>query len=1146
MAPAMAQTAPQQPAEARAAGSETRPRADQLAPTYYVILNNPKELDDLILKIANPDLEVRQVEPIGRRPDGPVLTGRSATVPGVVEAVRLSGQIADDSAALKLELTILSNSDSKAWFPVRLDGQKQLIGAREAARDLDLQIDDGGPWEVELTGRGRHHVAIGLRVPLGTKSARKALSLAIPEAALTSLELDFSRHESDVTIGGNEVLDRIDLPDGKGVRVRAHLSPRPTLEVSWTDSGESPEQNSPMLSAQGEIAVEIDSEQMRTSSSWVIRCVRGMTRALEVHVSEEDEITEIRLDDQPAGPSSEAPPRATRVTIPLGDPMRPGASKRLVMKTRRPYSKAAGRRISFTGFPVTHTREQAGSIGVTQSSNLWVSPAATQGLRRIDITQLPAELRARPGTSLAFEFLDPSFRLELDVEAAPPLVRARSTTAFRIDSGHARSETTIELQWVRGPVFEIDLGIAPGLQLVSVGPVETVEGSTSTVMGTSSNGKGASSPSKVVKVRLTPFARDQNKVTLMLEGHQGIPQTGPVRLGLFTPVEATRVAAYYAFTADRSLSLELEDESGQFAHAREIPLQLQGLALERPPLPGEAGLPGLMLTSSANPVSVPIRIARHARSVSHETLLSAQVSTRSIDVIQKSTLTARYGALASVEIQVPAALSRRWELLERDIANLEDIGRDADGSERYRLHFGRPIFDKTTLRFRSRLPVEPHLDASGPRDLDVPRIAFLEVHPGPTSVELTMAPEVVFQASAPGWIRQGDETQAERSGQGPILVFADADGRRQSPFAFKAIACEPAALPPLLVPRLLIKTELGSDGSIRSRAWFWIETHGPALAFSLPDGARLLAARIDNRVADRVDRDPGGSGYRLRFPAESGARPALVELEYYALASAAGSRMRAPQVLDGGVVLESLWDVQFPGDQVIVGVPTGWTDENEWYWDGNLWRRRPWRSETSLNDWILGSSATTAAITDLQRSRADEAHRLLFSRAGPPTTLMISMAPRAGIVAVCSGATLLFGFLAIFSRVRFGTIWVVIATLGLAITVILPPSVVVLAVQSAFIGAALSLLGLLIQRQLDRRRSPGVPGWDTASSVAQVCADSSLNRTPGVGSDDSTAIRVRVPSTIDLVPSPTAGSPVETEPRGSTPPYRAVPESLSP
>src|SRR5262249_40606286 len=118
----------------------------------------------------------------------------------------------------------------------------------------------------------------------------------------------------------------IDLPDGKGMRVTAHLSARPTVELSWTDSGESPEQSSPMLSAQGEIAVEIDSEQMRTSSSWAIRCVRGMTRALEVHVSEEDEITELRLDDQPAGPKSEGPRRATRVIIPLGDPMRAGAS----------------------------------------------------------------------------------------------------------------------------------------------------------------------------------------------------------------------------------------------------------------------------------------------------------------------------------------------------------------------------------------------------------------------------------------------------------------------------------------------------------------------------------------------------------------------------------------------------------------------------------------------------------------------------------------------------------------------------------------------------------------------------------------------------------------------------------------------------
>ena len=57
----------------------------------------------------------------------------------------------------------------------------------------------------------------------------------------------------------------------------------------------------PLLTAQGDIAIDIGSEQMLTRSSWVIRCVRGMTRTLEVRVNDQDEVTKLMLDDQSVG-----------------------------------------------------------------------------------------------------------------------------------------------------------------------------------------------------------------------------------------------------------------------------------------------------------------------------------------------------------------------------------------------------------------------------------------------------------------------------------------------------------------------------------------------------------------------------------------------------------------------------------------------------------------------------------------------------------------------------------------------------------------------------------------------------------------------------------------------------------------------------
>ena len=289
--------------------------------------------------------------------------------------------------------------------------------------------------------------------------------------------LDFSERESDIIIGANEYFGQKDLGDGKGTRLTAHLSPRSKLVVSWTNNADSGARNPPLLTAQGEIAIDIDSEQMRARSSWAIGCVRGMTRVLEIRIDDEDEVTELQLDDQSSEADIERVRGTGKLTIKLAEPLRPGASKRLVLKTRRPFSISAPRRISFTGFPLTNAREQSGFIGITQSPNIWVSPVTSRGLRRIDTSFLPKILRERPATIMAFEFLDQPFLLDLGVDPAPPLVRAETKALFRVDSDQARSETTIELQWVRGRLFEVELGVAAGLQVDSVGPPDVVESS---------------------------------------------------------------------------------------------------------------------------------------------------------------------------------------------------------------------------------------------------------------------------------------------------------------------------------------------------------------------------------------------------------------------------------------------------------------------------------------------------------------------------------------------------------------------------------------------------------------------------------------------------------------------------------------------
>ena len=104
--------------------------------------------------------------------------------------------------------------------------------------------------------------------------------------------------------------------------------------------------------------------------------------------------------------------------------------------------------------------------------------------------------------------------------------------------------------------------------------------------------------------------------------------------------------------------------------------------------------------------------------------------------------------------------------------------------------------DKATLRFRYRLPLVPGLDAKSVREIIDTRDLFQERLPGPTKVEMSLAPEIVLKETDKAWIRSSDEVRAEPTGEGALISFEDGDpSSRKLPFTFKALALEPVPLP---------------------------------------------------------------------------------------------------------------------------------------------------------------------------------------------------------------------------------------------------------------------------------------------------------------------------------------------------------------
>jgi hypothetical protein len=1125
------------PGQTTASKSEKPAPADR--PPWFIILSNPKDLEALWQSIDHPDLVIQRATPVGPREDAERRDAQHADFKQwLVESVRVRGLLADEYADLTIELAIRIKGSESVWVPIRLDDQN-LTTAREGVRELSLRRAERSQWQVKLAGEGEHHVQVELKVPLSADRERRSLSLAIPEAQSTSLALDIARGATDIVVGSNEQFGLKDLADQGRQRLTTYVSPRSKLDLSWARRSDSGVDSTPLMTVQGEIEVDVDQQQLGTRSSWTVGVVRGATRSLEMRFDDQDDLTELRLDDQPVEGRIDRTPGAATLTIPLRDLLRPGATKRVVMKTRRSFSSSASKRLSFSGFPLKYAREQSGQIGISARANLWVSAAASQGLRRIAPGELPTYLRARPATSLAFEFLEQPFRLELLVEPAPPLVRATSRAVFQIEREQIRSETTVALQWTTGRLFEVELDVAAGLEIVSVGPRDLVETSHLTFDQGGDNAQESDKHNGRLRVRLASPGRDQNQTRLRIVALQRVSADGLVKLALVTPRGTTAPTAYYAFFPERGLTVELPDDSGPFrrvgAESAASAFNLDG-EWPGPAWRAATGSAPLLLAGDGRAESLPIRLIRHARALGHDTVLSAQVKRRGIDLVQRSTVSVRHGSLTSIELAVPAALVDRWEVLDKELVERQELGPEPGGGRRYRLSFERPVLDKVTLRLRAHLPLQPGLDSKTARAVSLPMISIKEGVAAATKVELSVTPEIAIDTTSPEWVRLTDESRSEFAGEGSMVQYIPSEPRGQTPvFSFKARALDAIPLPSLVVARLLVRSILGNDNTVTSTAFLWIDSHGPDLPFSLPDGARWLGARVDGRAADGLDDDQSRSSYRLRFPGDVGSKPVLVELKYQQGGpGGAAHAWQVPRVLDGGVVLQSLWEVRLPWNLALLGVPAGWSDENDWHWDRYAWKRAAWKSAPSLNDWLAGTGASPAAIDDLARENIDESDRYLFSRAGPPVPIGPWIVSHAWLVAACSGAAFFVGFVAIFSRVRFRALWLGASVVALLASVLVQPSVVLVAIQSALLGVVLTMMGLVLDRLMERARWTKAPRRQANHpSGRRAISDSSLQRSKGVGSEEPTEIRVRVPSTVDYAPAPFAIGPVEGQPRGS-------------
>ena len=1107
------------------AGEPDAPRPATPSPDapVNIFVNAPADLGMLWKSLSDPDFvilrgaEYQRLAGRARSPE----EGPAAPLAATVGAVAVGGSVRGDLAELTLDLEVTLRAEGPFWVHVRLDGQT-LKGVTEDGKDLPIRSTDAGGWQVEMKGQGRHKLRIELLSQVRVTPEGKRLELAVPTAPSTRLSVVIPQEVTEAATGPGEPVARIPLEGAAAgrsgpTRLVADLTPRARIALNWRVEEPTTKRLPPLLVAQVEIAVDVDSGSFHTRSSWSIRSLRGETRELVLRLDPDDEVLELELDSQPPPAGIERVGGVTRMTIPLPEPLGPNQEKRLVMTTRRAISPGAAARVAFSGFPLTNAKEQTGAIGIVSTGNLWVTGSPGRGVRQIDPrTQLPDELRSRPATEQAFRFSEQPFELSMRIEPSPPLVRVAARTSVTLDPTVARLDTRFDFETARGRLFELSLGLPPGLEVESIGPSDVVAGWQIGVLPSPLTSGLAFGGLRILTLRLGPKAREGTQFTVQMVSRQPLPTaSGDIAVALVQPLGAVSAGGRIAVWTDPALTAELSEKarsaglSARFRPTLPLPPADWPPPLGRPSPPP----PMLWLRYDDGTAELPLRVTTHARTLTESTALTVRIDDREASVVQETECVAQFGLVGSLDVTVPAALSGRWEV--EGATRQSALGRTPAGETLVRLD---PTTDRSRpvrCRFRYRVPLKGLSSPGSSVDVTVPWIKIDGATPStPLRATVEAPPTLTVTPADSGWRVVDEDAASANEGGSALRLSGPPSGLASDALRLKVVARALARLPRLVASRLWLRTAQEADGDLRTTALYRFDVHESSLDVALPPGAALQSVRIGGAVVGRYEPLSKASGVRIVFPPAINAGPVLVELDYTVPAARARAAWTPPRLLGDGVVQQTLWEVRLLWNRAAVGVPSGWSDENEWHWDVYDWKRRPVLNASALSAWIgtIGGRAPAGA------NLPGDEHNYLFGRVGGPVELPLTVASRALLVAVCSGIVLAAGgVLILFWRPPVRLAWVVGSVFGLSVATLVHPSVTFLIVQSGMVGVFLTMLLAVMHRLLERRGPGPVVFGEVNGRNVLPAPGSTASRNYPVGSDDSTAIRVKAVSTLDFV-----------------------------
>ncbi len=422
----------------------------------------------------------------------------AATPPSyVLDALKISGDVTEADARLRVELTITLQTEGWVDLPIQLPKfiVQQLTIADQAKGEclvFDKQRHGHVVWLSGEVGQKRKVVLEGLsRLKLNTGS--RGVELHLPRATTSQFSLLLPKSAMRLECSPELALSTVAPQQGseeEGIEVQLLGQANP-LRLNWTPAEETASHQTALVEVTGETVVHLDRRRVSYTAQLQINRFESPLEQIQIRLPPEAKLVEgevpseyeIQKIDTPADPKV-----GQVLAIRRKGP--PQATWDLQLVAERPVDASgdtSGDTLEWVveGFEVFDAFRQSGTLRLEVNNQL---QAYFETHGEIDQTPLPKSATPSKGRSILGQFLYTRFPWQVVVFPSPRQKQVRVTPSYQLSfgSGVARLEVEYDYQLSGAPIFLLrlqlheweltDAPIESGGLIDASGVLETREG----------------------------------------------------------------------------------------------------------------------------------------------------------------------------------------------------------------------------------------------------------------------------------------------------------------------------------------------------------------------------------------------------------------------------------------------------------------------------------------------------------------------------------------------------------------------------------------------------------------------------------------------------------------------------------------------